>query len=214
MPKVGKMLNEVLKNLFRKEATINYPFEKREMPERFRGKIVFDASKCVGCKLCMKDCPAGAITIEKIGDKQFEAKIDLDRCIYCGQCVDTCNKKAVSITGLENSTLQLVAGFITVAVFIVIRQGIVIPVTSESIFPILLLGVVNIGIGCYLYFSSIQQLPAQSVAICGYLEPLSALVFSAAVLQERLTFVQMVGSVLMLGGAAFGECFREKGNRI
>jgi drug/metabolite transporter (DMT)-like permease len=92
----------------------------------------------------------------------------------------------------------------------VIKQGIVIPVTSESLFPVLLLGVVNTGIGCYLYFSSIQHLPAQSVAIFGYLEPLSALIFSAAILQERLTFVQMVGAVLILGGAAFGEYFWRK----
>ncbi len=120
------------------------------------------------------------------------------------------NKRAVKITGLENSVWQLTASFVTVAIFTVIKQGLVIPITSESIFPVLFLGIVNTGIGCYLYFSSIQQLPAQSVAICGYLEPLSALIFSAAFLQERLTLVQMMGAVLILGGAAFGEYFRPK----
>jgi drug/metabolite transporter (DMT)-like permease len=105
---------------------------------------------------------------------------------------------------------QLAASFLLVAIFTVIKQGIVIPVTSKSLFPVLLLGIVNTGIGCYLYFSSIQHLPAQSVAIFGYMEPLSALFFSAAILQERLTLIQMVGAVLILGGAAFGEYFMRK----
>ena len=120
------------------------------------------------------------------------------------------NKKAVNITGLENAVWQLVASFIIVAIFTVLKQGLVIPITSADIAPILLLGIVNTGIGCYLYFSSIQQLPAQSVAILGYLEPLSALLFSAVFLQERLTSIQVVGAVLILGGAAFGEFWGRK----
>lgn len=120
------------------------------------------------------------------------------------------NKKAVGITGLENPVWQLTVSFLTVAVFTMIQQGLVLHIPSESLFPVLLLGIVNTGIGCYLYFSSIQQLPAQSVAITGYLEPLSALIFSAAILQERLSLVQVIGAVLILGGAAFGEFFRRK----
>ena len=76
--------------------------------------------------------------------------------------------------------------------------------------PILILGVVNTGVGCYFYFSSIGELPVQTVAIGGYLEPLSALLFSAALLAETLTLVQIVGAVLILAGAAFGELFRIK----
>ncbi|HHY05567.1 MAG TPA: DMT family transporter [Clostridia bacterium] len=68
--------------------------------------------------------------------------------------------------------------------------------------------IVNTGIGCYFYFSSIQNLSAQSVAICGYLEPLSALIFSAIFLQERLTSLQIIGAILILGGAVFGEWFQ------
>jgi drug/metabolite transporter (DMT)-like permease len=78
------------------------------------------------------------------------------------------NKKAVKITGLENAVWQLAASFITVALIAVIKQDVALCVPTESLFPVLLLGIVNTGIGCYLYFSSIQHLPAQSVAIFGY----------------------------------------------
>jgi len=120
------------------------------------------------------------------------------------------NKKAASITGLENPMWQLITSFVTVAVFLGLRQGFSIHVAPGSLIPILLLGIVNTGIGCYFYFSSIGDLPVQTVAIFGYLEPLSALFFSAAFLGESLSFLQLVGAVLILGGATFGELFRPK----
>ncbi|MGI1659809.1 MAG: DMT family transporter [Desulfitobacterium sp.] len=120
------------------------------------------------------------------------------------------NKKAVSITGLTNSTWQLVMSFVTVGIFLLLKQGFTVNITAESLIPILILGIVNTGIGCYLYFSSISDLPVQSVAICGYLEPLSALLFSAALLGEKLTPLQLVGALLILGGAAFGEFYKNR----
>jgi len=92
------MAGEVLRHATRKPATVHYPFVKVEMPPAFRGKIRFHAPKCVGCKLCQKDCPAGALTIEKVGDKRFQAVFRFDRCIYCAQCVDSCNKDAMEST--------------------------------------------------------------------------------------------------------------------
>lgn len=94
----GKMVREVLTSLFRKPATVFYPYVKVLMPDRFRGKIKFTPSRCIGCKLCMRDCPTNCITITKVGDKQFQADFDLDRCIYCAQCVDTCPKDALEAT--------------------------------------------------------------------------------------------------------------------
>ena len=92
------MLFEVLNHLFKKPATVNYPFDGSKMPKGFRGKILFHPEKCIGCQLCVRDCPSNAIKIIKIADKQFEAQIDLGKCIYCGQCVDSCLKKAIEIT--------------------------------------------------------------------------------------------------------------------
>ena len=94
----GKMVREVLISLIRKPATVLYPFFKVKMPDRFRGQIKFTPSLCIGCKLCMRDCPTNCITITKVGEKQFQAEFDLDRCIYCAQCVDTCPKKALEAT--------------------------------------------------------------------------------------------------------------------
>ena len=98
MIRPAKMLQELLRSLTKKPATENYPATHRGMPEGFRGKLAFAPEKCIGCKLCVRDCPTGAIQINKVGEKAFEAVIDFGKCIYCAQCVDSCMKKALATT--------------------------------------------------------------------------------------------------------------------
>lgn len=116
------------------------------------------------------------------------------------------NKKANDIVGLENSMIQLTVSFLTVAIFVGNKQGFIFHIAENDWLPILILGVLNTGIGCYLYFSSLSFLPIQTVAVCGYLEPLSAVSFSSLFLKEVMHPVQIVGAILILGGAMFGEC--------
>lgn len=98
MIRPGKMMIQVLRSFFKKPVTTTYPLEKIEMPDKFRGKLKYYPEKCIGCLLCMKDCPSNAITIRKVSEKKFQAEIDLSRCIYCAQCVDSCPKKALEST--------------------------------------------------------------------------------------------------------------------
>lgn len=122
----------------------------------------------------------------------------------------TFNKKAKNISGTENSVIQLVVSFLTVASFIGIKQGFAIDVAANDWIWIFILGIVNTGIGCYLYFSPLSKLPVQTVAVCGYLEPLSAVVFATVLLGEKMTLVQVIGAVCIIGGAMIGELVKIK----
>jgi formate hydrogenlyase subunit 6/NADH:ubiquinone oxidoreductase subunit I len=91
------MLGELLRHLTKTPATTQYPYQKIVIPATYRGRIVFDSENCIGCKICVRDCPAAAISINKPGaEKIFEAVFDLDKCIYCAQCVLSCPKKALA----------------------------------------------------------------------------------------------------------------------
>jgi len=46
---------------------------------------------CVGCGVCVDDCPVGAITLKD----DRKAIINEDECIRCGRCHDVCPREAV-----------------------------------------------------------------------------------------------------------------------
>jgi drug/metabolite transporter (DMT)-like permease len=120
------------------------------------------------------------------------------------------NKKAKSIGGLKNATLQMLISFLTVTVFIGVKQQFIFRIQPTDWLPILLIGILNTGVGCYLFFSSIGHLPVQTVAAFGYMEPLSAILFSILFLHERLRGVQIVGAILILGGAITADVISNK----
>ncbi len=115
------------------------------------------------------------------------------------------NKLAQEITGTENAGIQLFCTAVVVAVFVGWKQGLSMEIPSGDWLFVLQLGLFNTGVGCYCYFSAIGDLPAQSVAISGYLEPLSAVMLSVLILHETMTPLQIAGAALIIGGAACGN---------
>ena len=112
------------------------------------------------------------------------------------------NKMSKQITGTENATVQLLSTCIVVLLYVYCKQGLHINTPTGSFLPVLWIGIINTGLGCFLYFSSISGLPAQTVAICGYLEPLSAVLFSVIILREVLLPLQILGGIMILGGTS------------
>ena len=112
--------------------------------------------------------------------------------------------KAPQITGLRNAAVQLAVSFLTVVPF-ALAGGVPLPADGGQWGWLLFLGLVDTGVGCYLYFSEIARLPVVTVSILGYLEPLSAVFFAVLLLHERLTACEVVGAVLILAGAAASE---------
>jgi NADH-quinone oxidoreductase subunit I len=92
---------------FRKKETVQYPEERMEPSDRFRGMFRLDAERCIACTLCARDCPIDIIYIdvsqrvnpdtgrkEKVLDR-FD--IDVQRCMFCGLCEEGCPTEPKSI---------------------------------------------------------------------------------------------------------------------
>ena len=56
------------------------------------GKPVQDPSKCIYCTLCARNCPAGALTVDR---KAKTWVLDEDLCVACGTCQGACPKDAI-----------------------------------------------------------------------------------------------------------------------
>ena len=104
--KLAAALGEMLRTAVDRPVTEEYPFGKKVVTERFRGKLDIDPVKCTGCSVCEIVCPAGVITMvpvgsRKVGSRDVDVKrpeFDLYSCISCGQCVDDCRFGALTLT--------------------------------------------------------------------------------------------------------------------
>ena len=114
------------------------------------------------------------------------------------------NKRIVRTSGMQTAAIELDVAFVVVLIYVLLTAG--LPHPEKAALPyILVIGLVNTGLAYLLYFSGLQKLPGQSVALISYVDPVSALLFSAVLLGETMTAVQVLGAVLIIGGAMFGE---------
>ncbi|WP_350301404.1 DMT family transporter [Peribacillus frigoritolerans] len=116
------------------------------------------------------------------------------------------NKFIQNMGMLEITIIQLGTTALLLFPYVLFTEGFGILEVSRSSVPfIILLGVVNTGIGFWLFFSGMLKLKGQSIAMLSYVDPFVAILISAVILQEKMTIVQIIGGTLLLGSTFISE---------
>jgi NADH-quinone oxidoreductase subunit F len=61
------------------------------------------ADKCQGCRICLRNCPSGAIK----GDKRLVHVVDQSMCTKCGNCLDVCPPRFAAVIKVSGEEIEV-----------------------------------------------------------------------------------------------------------
>ncbi|MCR5795201.1 MAG: DMT family transporter [Solobacterium sp.] len=129
--------------------------------------------------------------------------------LYAGVVI--MNKKIRGIDVYRKTAVQLLSAGLVMVPYLVLGKGFPAAVPDLPVILLLLTaGIFHTGIAYVLYFGSMDGLKAQSIAIYSYIDPVSALLFSAVLLRETISISCLAGAVLIIGSALVCELPAEK----
>ena len=116
------------------------------------------------------------------------------------------NKRAGGIDAYYRTTVQLLSAGAVMIPYLLLTKGFTWEGMSPSVLVLLcVVGIVHTGIAYLLYFGSIDGLRAQSIAVFSYIDPVSAVLFSALLLKEPLSGRSLTGAAMIIGSALVSE---------
>lgn len=125
-------------------------------------------------------------------------------CFYASVMI--LNNKLHDIEAYDRTVMQLgVAGIVLLPYVLLTQHVAAADFTVSVIILLAVVGIVHTGFTYALYFASMKDLPAQTVAIFSYLDPVVAILLSALFLKEPLGVFGIIGAVLVLGAAIVSE---------
>ena len=116
------------------------------------------------------------------------------------------NKKLKDISSYDTTVVQLAAASIILVPYCLLTVDVgLLAVTPVSVVLLCIVGIVHTGIAYVLYFGSIKELPAQTVAIFSYIDPILAILLSALLLKENMDMLSILGALLILSSTFVSE---------
>ena len=116
------------------------------------------------------------------------------------------NKRIKGVSGLQRTYLQFLAAIVILVPYVLATGGFTLgTLDAKGWVNLLIVGGVHTCLAYCLYFPSIKELPGQETAILSYIDPLLACVLSVALLGERMSPVQIIGGLLILGFTLWNE---------
>ncbi len=116
------------------------------------------------------------------------------------------NKFIKGVTGLHRTFIQFLAAIVVLVPYVAFTEGFTLrELDNIGWVSLLIVGLVHTGFTYCLYFSALKELPGQKVAILSYIDPLVAVLVSVVVLNEKMTVLQFIGGLLILGFTLWSE---------
>ena len=116
------------------------------------------------------------------------------------------NKRITGVDMYRKTTVQLLSAGAVMAPYLLVTGGFGGGgFTPAAVGLLLVAGIVHTGIAYVLYFGSMERLRVQTVAILSYIDPVSALLFSALLLREPLSAAGLIGAAMIIGSAVVSE---------
>lgn len=110
------------------------------------------------------------------------------------------------IPAYDKTILQLGSASVVLLPYVLLTVDFAAQTVSPlSLIMLLLVGIIHTGIAYWLYFGGMKDLPAQTVALLSYLDPVVAILLSALLLGEPMTLLSGIGAMLVLGATAMSE---------
>lgn len=116
------------------------------------------------------------------------------------------NKFIKGLSGLETTLIQISSATIVLLPYILLTEELQYHMLKGGSFIlVLVVGVVHTGLSYLMYFTTLRKLSTQTAAAFSYIDPISAILFSAILLQEPLTLYQILGGIMVLGSTFLSE---------
>jgi len=138
-------------------------------------------------------------------------------CLVCGMLAAAgfiglvlLNRRFADIKDLDKTIIQLAFSALTVLPYVIYNHGFPTSLDTRSLIIVLMLGIVHTGIAYIFYFSAIDTLPVQEVAVLGYVEPALTVIIGILVLKEPSSIFSVIGAILILLAAVLNELFKDK----
>lgn len=124
--------------------------------------------------------------------------------LYAG-CI-LLNKFIKGVGGIERTFLQFLVAIAVMVPYVAFTGGVTLgALTNTGWICLLVVGLIHTGITYCMYFTAIEHIPGQAVALLSYIDPLVAVLVGVVVLGEPLSGSQILGGCLILGFTLWNE---------
>lgn len=121
-------------------------------------------------------------------------------------CVILLNKTFKDVDAINRTLIQFAFAIVVLLPYVLIKRGInIFSIDDISLINLLILGIVHTGIVYCLYFYSIKNMLGQEIGILSYIDPVVAICLSVIVLEETMSLIQYIGSIIIIVFAIVNE---------